>query len=147
MTLSALIRKREPERLATAIPATFATHGIVSGGTVARIATVAVANPTEAKTAFRWWLVHYPDREPVQVACFPDATLAEIMERRPDAIAAEPIHQEPKPSRALSPDLERRIHAMAERWSYTHDELASVLESARRDSDGWRGIVESEEKD
>ncbi len=38
-----------------------------------------------------WWLVHYPDREPVEVACFPDVSHDEILERHPDAIAAEPI--------------------------------------------------------
>jgi hypothetical protein len=53
--------------------------------------------------ASRWWLVHYPDREPVEVACFPPATHAEILERHPDAIAAEPINQAaPEPARACS---------------------------------------------
>ncbi len=45
MTLSALIRKRDTGNLATAIPAISATDGQVSGEPVARIATVAVANP------------------------------------------------------------------------------------------------------
>jgi hypothetical protein len=51
VTLSALIRKRGTGNLATAIPAIFATHGQGNGVTVARIATVAVANPLKAKTA------------------------------------------------------------------------------------------------
>lgn len=50
MTLSALIRKRDTERLATAIPAIPATQQRESTGTVATIATLAVANPAEAKT-------------------------------------------------------------------------------------------------
>jgi len=45
------------------------------------------------QSASRWWLLHYPDREPVEVAFFPDATHAEILERHPDALAAEPINQ------------------------------------------------------
>lgn len=146
MTLSALIRKREAVKVATATPATFATHGQERARTVATVATVAVANPKKEKIAFRWWLIHYADREPVQVARFPDATFAEVMERRPDAIAAEPIPDDPKPTRTLDPDLEQRIRAMAERWSYTPDELASVLDSARRDSVGWLAIVESDER-
>ena len=40
-----------------------------------------------------WWLIHYQDREPVQVRSAPPATEAEILERRPDAIAAQPLHQ------------------------------------------------------
>lgn len=43
--------------------------------------------------ASHWWLIHYPDREPLEVACYPDATHAELLERHPDAVAAEPIKQ------------------------------------------------------
>ena len=104
MTLSALIRKRDTGNLATAIPAISATQPKGEAATVARIATVAVANPKEGKTASpakvgagetatasRWWLIHYPDRDPLEVACCPEATHAEILERHPDAIAAEPF--------------------------------------------------------
>lgn len=105
MTLAALIRKSEPVRFATATPATVATLEGDKGRTVASVATVSVATPTEAKTATasRWWLIHYPDREPVEVACFPPATHAEILERHPEAIAAEPINQATtEPARACS---------------------------------------------
>jgi hypothetical protein len=51
MTLSALIRKRNTRNLATAIPAISATQPKEEPATVARIATVAVANPKEEKTA------------------------------------------------------------------------------------------------
>jgi hypothetical protein len=51
MTLSALIRKRDTGNLATAIPAISATQPKGDAATVARIATVAVANPKEEKTA------------------------------------------------------------------------------------------------
>ena len=50
MKLSALIRKKHSVDIATAIPAIFATQQGERGATVARIATVAVANPTEQKT-------------------------------------------------------------------------------------------------
>lgn len=45
----------------------------------------------------------------------------------------------------LDPDLERRILAMAERWSYSGDELALVMEGTRSDPDGWRRVVEVDE--
>jgi hypothetical protein len=51
MTLSALMRKRENRRVATAIPAIFATPTQKEAPTVARIATVAVANPKKTETA------------------------------------------------------------------------------------------------
>ena len=79
--------------------------------TVARIATVAVANPKEEKTAppakvgagetttaSRCWLIHFADRDPMQVTCIPEATHAEILERHPDAVAAEPHLDHPATS-------------------------------------------------
>lgn len=79
MTLAALIRKRGSGKAATAIPATEPKE---EAGTVARIATVAVANPTETKIApmtaeeekaIRAWLEHIEetDRE----------IIAELMEK------------------------------------------------------------------
>lgn len=50
MTLSALIRKRDTGNLATDIPAISATQPKGEAATVARIATVAVANPKKEKT-------------------------------------------------------------------------------------------------
>ena len=47
MTLSNLIRKRDTGSIATAIPAISATQPKGEAATVARIATVAVANPKE----------------------------------------------------------------------------------------------------
>ena len=104
MTLSALIRKRNTGNLATAIPAISATQPKRGAATVARIATVAVANPKDGQTAppakvspgdtapaSRWWLIRYPDRNPLEVACCPEATHAYILERHPDAVAAEPF--------------------------------------------------------
>jgi len=105
VTLSALIRKRGAGKLATAISAISATRQGEAAGAVARIATVAVANPTEEQTttASRWWLIHFLDGAPLEVACFPPATWAEILERHPYAIAAEPIIQAaPEAVRACS---------------------------------------------
>lgn len=143
------------------------------------------------------WLIHYPDRDPLEVACFPKATHAEILERHPDAVAAEPIPPKPAPVPAcgtcqhrplrhrdgdpapcgdpvaaglsdvpgviryhpeggktckawlsrLDTDLERRILAMAERWHYSGDELALVLEGARSAPDSWQCVVEDDERE
>ena len=83
MILAALIRKRESGKAATAISATSATSAtphMRKGVTVARIATVAVANPKEEKTALltaeeekaiRAWLEHIEETDP--------STIAEVM--------------------------------------------------------------------
>ena len=77
MTLSALIRKRETGNLATAIPAISATRKGEGGGTVARIATVAVANPKEGQpvpltaeeeTAIRAWLALIEETDAATIA-------------------------------------------------------------------------------
>ncbi|WP_297504145.1 hypothetical protein [Ferrovum sp.] len=51
----------------------------------------------DTATASRWWRIHYPDRV-VEVSFNPEATHAEvILEWYPDAVAAEPFTQNPKP--------------------------------------------------
>ena len=47
---------------------------------------------------------------------------------------------------SLDVDLERRILAMAERWDYSGDELALVLEYASQDSAGWLKVIEADER-
>ncbi len=101
MKLADLIRKREPGNLATAIPAIPATQATEERATVARIATVAVANPTNAKPAIPetvaqksaacwcWWLA-FSETEHKIIYCHPDATHAEVLERYPGVLVAEP---------------------------------------------------------
>lgn len=77
MILVSLIRKREFGKAATAIPVISATQSKGKDVTVARMATLAVANPTEAKTALmtakeekaiRAWLAHIEEIDPVIIA-------------------------------------------------------------------------------
>ena len=105
MTLAALIRKSESVRFATATPATVATLEGDKARAVATVATVSVANSPQARTATasRWWLLHYPDRQPTEFWSSPPATHAEIMEWHPEAIAAEPIDEAtPEPAQDCS---------------------------------------------
>lgn len=113
MSLSNLIRKREPGNPATpATLATFTHPPTVNDGKVARIAKV--VTPQEVKTpnaVTSWhWLVHFADREPLEVYCSPDATHAEILERRPDAIAAEPIPERIR--HQATPEQEAELRAL-----------------------------------
>jgi hypothetical protein len=81
-----MIRKRDLGEFTTATLATVATHGGDSGTTVARIATVAVAN--DAPRSF--WLLHYRDCDAEVISYSPAVTHAEVMARYPNAIAADP---------------------------------------------------------
>lgn len=150
MTLSALIRKRDTGNLATAIPAISATQPNGEAATVARIATVAVATPGEEKTALpvkvspgdtvtasRWWLIHYPDREPAEVTCSPEATHADILERHPEAVAAEPftptIRQSSAPLTASDESAIRAWLALIEETDPAT--IAEVIGQCQRDAD------------
>jgi hypothetical protein len=153
MSLLALIRKRDTGNLATAIPAIpaiSATQPKGEAATVARIATVAVANPKEEKTAplpkvgagdtaptSPWWLIHYLDRDPPEVCCVPPATHADILERYPDAVAAEPFTPTIRqPSASLTAEEEKAIRA----WLALIEEtdpatIDEVIERCQRDAD------------
>ncbi len=139
MSLSALIRKRKTVSLATAIPAIPAIPAIReanTGGTVARIATIAVANPTDAKTATAWaWLLHYPDRELVELFTSPESTLAEVLRDFPEAIAAEPLPATPtRPTAPLTAKEEGAIRAwLAVIEEFDEAIIADVLGRCRTD--------------
>ena len=151
MSLSNLIRRKsEPVGFATATPATFATQEAERGRTVASVATVAVAKFPQGQTAppakvgagdtataSRWWLIHYPDRDPVEVACCPKATHADILERHPDAVAAEPftptIRQPSAPLTASEETAIREWLALIEETDPAT--IAEVIGQCQRDAD------------
>ncbi|MDD2742998.1 MAG: hypothetical protein PHV02_12035 [Rhodocyclaceae bacterium] len=95
MNLSAMIRKRQHGNFATATVATFATFEWQKVRTVASVATVAVANPETVKTdnskTCSRWLIHFADRESLEVAFTPDVDHAGALGPYPNAVAAEPM--------------------------------------------------------
>ena len=151
MSLSNLIRRKsEPVGFATATPATFATLEGGKGRTVASVATVAVAKSPQGQTAplpkvgagdtataSRWWLIHYADRDPLEVACCPEATHADILERHPDAVAAEPFTPTIRqPSAPLTASEETAIRG----WLALIEEtdpatIAEVIGQCQRDAE------------
>ena len=88
-------------------------------------------------TASRWWLIHYPDRDPLQVACCPEATHAEILERHPDAVAVEPfiptIRQASAPLTASEETAIRAWLALIEETDPAT--IAEVIGQCQRDAD------------
>lgn len=91
----------------------------------------------DTATASRWWLIHYPDRDPVEVACCPEATHAEILERHPDAVAAEPftptIRQASTPLSASEEEAIRAWLALIEETDPAN--IAEVIGQCQRDAD------------
>ena len=91
----------------------------------------------DTATASRWWLIHYPDRDPVEVACCPEATHADILEQYPDAVAAEPFTPTIRqPSAPLTANEETAIRA----WLALIEEtdpatIAEVIGQCQRDAD------------
>ena len=88
-------------------------------------------------TASHWWLIHYPDRNPLEVASYPKATHTEMLEQYPDAIAAEPftptVRQPFAPLSASEETAVRMWLALIEETDPAA--IAEVLDQCNRDSD------------
>ncbi len=106
----------------------------------------------DTATASRWWLIHYADRDPLEVACYPDATHAEMLERYPDAITAEPftpIYRQPYTPLAASEETAIRA------WLALIEEtdpatIAEAIGQCQRDADArayFTGRTISENQD
>lgn len=93
--MAALIHKGGLQALATATFATSATRAEEEGASVARVATVAVAKPREPEAGLLppapAWLIHFLERDPLEVHFIPEATHGEVLAAYPDAVAAEPL--------------------------------------------------------
>jgi hypothetical protein len=141
MSLASLIRgKSAPNKFATATPATSATPDREKGLTVATVATVAFAtarkpiSATPAKvgagdtaTASRW-LIHFADHDPIEVACCPEASHADILERYPDAAEVEPFAPTvQQPSTPMSAIEEAAIREWLERIAESDQKAIETL--------------------
>jgi hypothetical protein len=93
--------------------------------------------PGDTAPASRWWLIHYVDRNPLEVVCYPEATHYEILERHPDAIAAEPFTPNIRPP---STPLTAREEGAIRAWLALIEEadqaiVAEVVGQCQRDAD------------
>lgn len=105
MKLTALMQPgalRDRQEVATATPATLATH---RDSTVADVATVAVAGPpvTNGDTARRLWLVTLPSGEQLSVSCSPPASATEVQARWPGATVEPEPPNDPGTAGNLDP--------------------------------------------
>lgn len=150
MTILSRLREKRTGSLATAIPAISATQPKGDAATVATVATVAVASPTSEKTAppakvgpgdtataSRWWLIYYPDRDPVEVAFCPEATHDEILDWNPNAVSAIPfIPTIRHPPALMTGSEEAAIRAWLVLIGETNPvAITEVIEQCQRDAD------------
>lgn len=84
-----------------------------------------------------WWLLHFSDRDPLEVAFSPAATHAEVLDAYPDAAAAEPIEAgRRQPDTLLAGNQEAAVSAWLAQIGETDPAtIAEVLTACRRDAD------------
>ena len=82
---------------ASCTSATYATPETINLLEVARLAGVQVATSYKSdlvasdEIISNWWLMHFVDCEPIEVAMWPPCNHASAIESYPNAIAAEPV--------------------------------------------------------
>lgn len=140
MSLSALIRKRQPGAIATATVATLATVQAKSKPSVATVASVAVANPktpqSDSGKQCSRWLFHFADRDDLPVTFAPAVDHAEALDYYPDAVAAEPIPDRPQrqPTKSEADEITALVQAIYA--NDTESDRAEALAVALADPDG-----------
>jgi len=116
MSLLSSLREKQAAKLATVTPATSATQRGVAARTVARVATVTVAEslqsntvpPARAGSADRnttscWWCINFDDRPSIELVCAPAMTAEEVRRSYPEAVDVVPsTHRPETPSAPLS---------------------------------------------
>ena len=86
-----LLNRLEKYSNANANPANVANVHPQNTPTLATLATLQLATPLESEVINNWWLIHFTDRVPVQVAMWPPCNHTGALASYPQAIAAEPI--------------------------------------------------------
>jgi hypothetical protein len=101
----------KPAPVKACTPATPATSKNNDGGNDGRN-----TSQRASSMPFRWWRIHYHDREPVEVVYSPLATQAQILEWEPDAVKVEPFEPiRQKPDEPLPAEHEAQIRAWLNR--------------------------------
>jgi len=147
----AALGKLQPYHPATsATSATFAESGTANDGEsqksqesqalqdseLANFAPIAGTGDTAAITSWGW-LLHFPDRDPVQVFTSPESPHALVLRDFPDAIAAEPVNPtRSQPTAPMTAGDEMAIRA----WLALIEEtdpatIAEVISECQRDAD------------
>jgi hypothetical protein len=152
VSLADLIRgNRESGAVATVTVATPATLEGQGGRTVAKVASVAVANHGSEKTACpvldpgasRRWLVSTPDGEALDLIYCPPATREQVLGWHPGALSVEPYQPQARtPAAPLSNAEAARLRAWLEGWEDDPATRAEIWDKCQGDADArayWLG--------
>ncbi len=133
---SATLRPSE-ELPATAAPKVAESQESQAHRVCAPARDLPIVGAGDTATASRWWLIHYSDRDSLEVACCPEAPHAEILERHPDAVAAEPFFPAIwQPLASLTASEEAVIRAWLELIEETDPAIiAEMIGQCQRDAD------------
>lgn len=83
------------------------------------------------------WLIHFPDRDPVETTCLPEPTHGEVLAMYPDATAAEPIPERTRINTTPEQEAELRalVASVGVAYGFTHAEQQEALDLALWDVD------------
>jgi hypothetical protein len=149
MSLADMIKKRNIEKSAIANPANVANEKQAMGESLAKLATLALANGAndeaslrmvgagDTATASHWWRFHYSNREPKEASYWPPVNGAEALEGEPEAICAQPFEPTRRhPDAPLSEDEEIEIQEWLAYIGESDEAMIAVaLEQCRTDAD------------
>lgn len=152
MSLADLIRgkpQRDSGGVATVTVATPATVTAAASTSVANVASVTVANrekrktqPADSAQEFARWLLHFEDRDPVEVTFDPRVDHAGALGVYPLAIAAEPL-PDAAPVREVPMDIELLAHELLKARRLIDDDLEALPVMVARDERATRELVEA----
>lgn len=96
----------------------------------------AANDPLPGTRHFRW-LIHFPDRDPVEHTFLPELTHAEVLEWHQDATAAEPIPERIRIKATPEQEAELRalVASVSAAYGFTHAEQQEALDLALWDVD------------
>jgi hypothetical protein len=91
---------------------------------------------TEAAIVSHGWLIHFADREPLEVYFNPDASFRKVMRAYPDALAAVPLPERARRSATESEamELRRLILATGTHCGWAADDFEQALDVAMADA-------------
>lgn len=119
----------KPAPVKACTPATPATPEIINAEVNVGNNLPEAANDSSHDRHFRW-LIHFPDRDPVEHTFLPELTHAEVMAWHPDAIAAEPMPERYAVTATPEQETELRalVAAVGAAYAFTHEEHAEALD-------------------
>lgn len=100
-------------------------------GIISTLRGADLPEPQNDTRHFRW-LIHFPDRDPVETTCLPEPTHAEVLAMYPDATAAEPMPE--RNTTTVTPNVTAELRALVASVGtangFTHTEQQEALDLA-----------------